>query len=417
MKTNQQGYTLIELLVVMVVFIVVIIIAGDAFKTVLSQSSKLFRSEESNIEGIVGLEMLRHDLQQAGYGLYTEPLANPYTGEATVLPASSFNEPVDSTTGLLTLAPRPIAAGNNIPVGTQDSASEAGTSYTLAMGSDYLAIKATSASRDSAAQKWTYLIHTPGSAVTPNVWPSQVENLATSDKVVLLQRKLSNAANTLTLVPDPSNDFYFSYSDVAFGNYSTNSRNYIIYGLDGGGTIRMPFNRTDYFVARPSTANKMPTVCAPGVGELYKAVVNQSDGKLTYYPVLDCVADMQVVLGWDLRNGSSPGTDGLIDTWSNADGSVVAQNNAAGFATATEVQDALKDPAKIRTNLKMVKVYILAQNGRKDTAYISPSPITVGDVGEASLTRSYDIAGNGLSNYRWKLYRIIVRPKNLQSNQ
>ena len=412
MRKNQQGYTLIELLVVMVVFIVVIIIAGDAFKAVLTQSSKLFRSEESNIEGIVGLEMMRHDLQQAGYGLYTEPLVTPYTGEATVSPASTFNEPDFAS------PPRAIVTGDNIPIGTQDTGSESGNSYTLAQGADYLAIKATSASRDSAAQKWTYLTHVPGSTETPpNIWPSQVENLATNDKVVLLQRKLSLATNSLTLVPDSSNDFYFSYSNVAFNNYSTNSRNYIIYGLDGGGTIRMPFNRTDYFVARPSTANRMPTVCAPNVGELYKAVINQSDGKLTYYPVLDCVADMQVVLGWDLRNGSSPGTDGLIDTWSNAGGSVVAQNNTAGFATAAEVQAALADPVKIRTCLKVIKVYVLAQNGRKDPSYVSPSPITVGDVGEASLTRSYDVTANGGSNYRWKLYRIIVRPKNLQSNQ
>ncbi len=414
MKNNQRGFTLIELVIVMAIFIVVIIITADAFKVVLSQSAKIFRSEESNTEGIVGLEMMRHDLQQAGYGLYTEPLNSGYVGEASVSPASSFNEPS------LTVPPRAIVTGNNRPVGTQDTGSESGNSYTIAMNSDYLAIKATSASRDGVAQKWTYLTYLPGS-VTPHVWPSASENLSTNDAVVLLTRKLTTSSNTLTLVPDPagsgSSSFYFAYSNSAFANYSTNSSNYVVYGLDGGATIRMPFNRTDYFVARPSAAGKMPTVCAPNTGELYKAVVNQDDGRLTYYPVLDCVADMQVVLGWDLRNGSSPGTDGLIDTWSNADGTVVTQNNVAGFASTAEVQAALASPSLIRDSLKMVKVYVLAQNGRKDTGYTSPSPIVVGDPGEASLTRSYDITAAGWSNYRWKLYRLVVSPKNLQANQ
>ncbi len=64
----------------------------------------------------------------------------------------------------------------------------------------------------------------------------------------------------------------------------------------------------------------------PDTGILYKTTVNHADGKLTYIPVLDCVLDMQVVLGWDL-NG-----DGLIDTWSNADGSVVS-----GVGTVADV--------------------------------------------------------------------------------
>jgi prepilin-type N-terminal cleavage/methylation domain-containing protein len=426
MKNNQQGFTLIELIVVMAVFIVVIMITGDAFKTVLSQTSKIFRSEESNIEGVVGLEMLRHDLQQVGFGLYTENFSAGYVGEASVVPASTYNETS------MTVPPRAIVTGNNIPAGTQDTASESGNDYTLSLLSDYIAIKATSASRNAAAQKWTYLNFAAGS-VSPNIWPSASENLASgSDKVVLLKRTLSATANKVSLIPDPSgsgsNSFYFSYSDVAFHNYSSNVSSYVLYGLDGGSTLRMPFNRSDYFVARPSTATKMPSVCATNTGELYKTVVNQSNGKLTYYPVLDCVADMQVVLGWDLRNGSAVGTDGLIDTWSNADGTAVTSSNTTGTASTTDVQAALADPAQIRTNLKMIKVYVLAQNGRKDPGYIFKNPsavvdgvtndqIVVGDSGEKSLTRVYDIAAAGWSNYRWKLYRVVVRPKNLQSNQ
>jgi len=42
----------------------------------------------------------------------------------------------------------------------------------------------------------------------------------------------------------------------------------------------------------------------------------------------------------------------------------------------------------------------------------------VGDAGEASLTRvgGLSLAANQ-QNYRWKQYRLVVRPKNLLSNQ
>src|SRR5664280_1739013 len=69
---GEDGFTLIEMIVVMAIFIVVIIITSSAFNTVLSQTKKVSKSEESNIEGVIGLEMFRHDLAQAGFGLFTD---------------------------------------------------------------------------------------------------------------------------------------------------------------------------------------------------------------------------------------------------------------------------------------------------------------------------------------------------------
>ena len=124
---------------------------------------------------------------------------------------------------------------------------------------------------------------------------------------------------------------------------------------------------------------------------------------------------MQVVLGWDLDS------DGLIDTWSNADGTAFI-----GAGPLADVQSALGAAnnnsltalPNIRNNLKIVKVYIVAQNGKKDTGYTSTSPMPVSDTGEASITRAagLTLAANQL-NYRWKLYRLVVKPKNLLSNQ
>jgi hypothetical protein len=428
MQFNHKGHTLVELIVVMAVFMAVLIISGEAFKTILDQSTKVFRSEESNIEGMVGLEMFRHDIQQAGLGLFSETSPVTYVGEAANTPASLYND-YDSGTE----PPRPIVAGNNLGTGLSDLIGS--DRYNFISGSDYLAIKSTSVGRSKAAQKWTYL-EFAASGVTPHSWVSASENLATGDSTVLLRRMVSASTQSATLVPEPSGSFYYSFSNSAFTSYSsTSSALYTAYGI-GTGNLRMPFNRTDYFISLPADSagdpdpSRVPEVCAkdasgkpnPAVGVLYKTTVNHNNGRLTYIPLLDCVADLQVVLGWDMDG------NGAIDSYTNADGSTCSGLCPASQhvpALANQVQDALSKEnnsssatiPNIRNNLKMVKVYILAQNGRGDPGYVSPSPIIVGDAGETALTRSYDLASKNLLNYRWKLYRIVVRPKNLPSNQ
>lgn len=430
MLRNNKGFTLVEMLIVTSVFVVILMLTSESFKTILKHSSKLVRSEESNIEGVIGLEMMRHDLQQAGYGLFTEPLcaANAYTGEAASAPASTYNEvarnildpclspPANAAVAAVRLPPRAVVAGNNLAA-VLDSGSADGN--TIIADSDYLVLRGLTLGRSKASQKWTNLTK-PAASILPHVWTSDSENLAASDndKVLLMRRKVTKSATTLSLVPEPTNGwFYIPFSNAAFSSFSTNYGNYILYGLDNASTPRMAFNRSDYFVSRPTAAN-VPQVCAPNVGTLYKANVNQSDGKLNYLPILDCVADMQVVFGWDLKivtaASTLDGQDGLVDTWSSPD-----PNFRMGSASLTDLQAAMADPELLRSSLKVIKVYILAQDGRKDTSYTSPSPIVVGDIdaGETALTKSYDLTAAGLQNYRWKVYRVIVRPKNLTSNQ
>lgn len=409
MFPNRKGFTLIELIVVMAVFMVIMIITGEAFKTILQQTSKVFRSEESNIEGVIGLEILRHDLQQIGYGLFTEPLNSPYTGEAIAAPASTYN---DSATFLA--PPRAVMAGNNL-VAVTDSNNEDGGTFNVIASSDYLVLRGLTLGRSKSSQKWTYL-NSAASVVTPKSWLSASENLETNDKTLLMRRNVTQSTNTLTIEPEPTNGFYFKFKNDAFSKYSTNYASFVVYGLyndSANSAPRMPFNRSDYLVSRPSGTNAMPAICAPNIGNLYKGTVNQKDGKLSYVPVLDCVADMQVVFGWDLTIGSSGvvGQDGVIDTWSSPD-----PNFRTGTATLADLQAAMADAALLRSSLKMIKVYVLAQDGRKDTGYTSPSPIVLGDEG-ATLTKSYDITAANLQNYRWKVYRVVVRPKNLISNQ
>ena len=65
-KKYSRGFTLIEVIIVMVLFTVIIALAAQTFKNVTTLSVKHSKSEESNIEGIIGLEVLRHDLEQMG---------------------------------------------------------------------------------------------------------------------------------------------------------------------------------------------------------------------------------------------------------------------------------------------------------------------------------------------------------------
>lgn len=400
MIRNQRGFTLIEMIVVMAVFMTVLMISASSFNTILAQASKVFRSEESNIEGVIGLEMLRHDLQQAGYGLFSEPAT--YTNEAAIAEASVYNDAPNNV-------PRPIVGGN-------DLAGKVSGANTIMEGSDYLAIKGTTVGREKAAQKWTFLQFS-SSIVFPHKWPSTAENLSSPDKVVLIQKQFGTPPRS-SLVRDPAGDFYYAYSDIGFKHLSSASTGiYTAYGVDKSNILRFPFNRSDYFVARPATT-PIPSYCAPNTGILYKTTVNHNDGGLTYIPVLDCVLDMQVVLGWDWDN------NGIIDTYSNADGTVANGGlvmNASAALSQTNNNSITLVP-NIRTNLKMIKVYIVAQNGKKDSGYTSASPLTFGDVtndpGIESLTRSagFPLAADQL-NYRWKVYRVVVRPKNLLANQ
>ena len=69
MIRREEGFTLVELMITMVVFVLVIAAASSIFSSLLNQFKQQSKIIESNIEGVVGLEMMRVDVQQAGFGL------------------------------------------------------------------------------------------------------------------------------------------------------------------------------------------------------------------------------------------------------------------------------------------------------------------------------------------------------------
>ena len=143
-----------------------------------------------------------------------------------------------------------------------------------------------------------------------------------------------------------------------------------------------PFNRAEYYI--DNTA--VPQRCAPNTGVLVKAVVahNASGTTPTLLPLIDCVADMQVVYGLDNN------ADGAVEAWSS--------DISVGMTAAD-----------IRTQLAEVRVHLLAQEGQRDDSYTTPSNTIF--VGSQGVGRNFDVSG--YRNYRWKLYSIVVKPKNL----
>ena len=138
---------------------------------------------------------------------------------------------------------------------------------------------------------------------------------------------------------------FTQYSGTAnFDPPTGSTETYMVYGVDRNTNLRVPFNRADYFIKAPAT---MPSACAPNTRILYKGTLNHGDGGITELPILDCVADMQVVFYLDTN------ADGTIDTTLDSIAALTAQN--------------------IRDQVKEIRVYILAHEGQRDASYTYPN--------------------------------------------
>jgi type II secretory pathway pseudopilin PulG len=372
MKNRQSGVTLLELLIVMGIFMIVIMAASQMFVSLLSEYKQQSKITVTNIEGILGLEMMRRDIENAGYGLPWDGLTNY---QELTNPMGELYNPAqfnDAPTG----PPRAIVSGN-------------GTGW---HGTDRLVVKAINVAMNSTSEHWNFLYTSP--AVSTNVWTPATENLLATDNIIVI----SQDANSRTLVPyvGMGGGFSSTFSNVTSFSASRSNPS-IVYGVDPNTTLKMPFNRADYYVQPPVVSSDLPSYCAVGTGILYKAVIaHNSTGFLTPQPLLECVADMQVAFVYDV----------------NGDGTVMQK-----FEDISNIGAYPAD--KIRNQVKEVRVYILAQEGQRDRNYTYPNPTPrVGQIGGdiGDLGRDFDLNANitDWSHYRWKLYTLVVRPSNLQ---
>lgn len=367
MMKREAGFSLIELLITMVIIGFVLALGSDMFAGLLRGYRQQSKISETNIEGIVALELLRRDIESAGYGLPWS-LSTAYN-EATNAVAAVYNDSPTSS------PPRAIVSGDNI------------TAAGYVNGSDYLVIKAVNIAQiaqNDTCTKWTIL---PNTGIVTS-WNPTSENLVNADRVILISPG-STAANSRTLIASGI------FSTITASSSPDETR--VIYGVApaDANPLRMPFNRADYYVK--TTGITIPGRCASGTGVLYKAIVDQNGGGFgsnDVFPLFDCVADMQVSYDLD-RNG-----DGTISN-------TVVLNDL--FGTPLTAQ-------QIRDQVKVVRVYILAHEGQRDTNYTHPTnPILVGQ--SAVLGRNFDLstlADPNWRNYRWKVYTLVVRPNTLR---
>jgi len=358
MSRREQGFTLIEVMIAMIVMFFVMnavstfLVGVRGRGGLLNQYKQQSRIAQSGLDAIIGLEILRKDLEHAGYGL---PWNNiPAYTEASEANPGILNDSPGS-------APRGIVSVDS-PVFTLNNA-------------DYLVIKASSVAMNDACRKWTTL----QTGDVKRAWttvPANAENLNAADRVIVMAPG-STGTNWRSLVI-AGGAFSTTYNNTAAFAPATALDTRIIYGIDNATAPRMPFNRADYYLS----GSNVPQRCAPNTGVLVKAIVNQADGTLDApLPLLDCVASMQMQYMLDTDG------DGTVD------------------ATSTDIS--ALDAQQIRQQLRRVQVSILAHEGQVDQSYThSPTNIPVGDnVVNISLHR----------NYRWKVYNVVVNPENLRN--
>jgi prepilin-type N-terminal cleavage/methylation domain-containing protein len=395
---DERGFSLTELIVVMGIFLTVMLITSKTFKIIANSSSQQSKSLETQIEGVVGLEVLRADLEQAGFGL---PWIIPNTITATNYvesvmdnnmpqngywpsgdPSTNFN---DATGGV----PRAILSANT------NYNSDSGE------GAKYIVIKSTVAATNNASKKWTNVSYA-GGVKTITSWGDPARDFAATDRVIVIKNNLNATPATRELMVTSGGSFY-----AQFNTYSTiirsplNGDTYQLYGVSTN-NLKMPFNRADYYISTPAS---MPQGCAPGTGVLYKSNISHSNGGYDpKIPLLDCVADMQIIYG--VGSANSP----VVNLYDNTTDFMTLVNTATDKA------------GTIRDQLKEIRVYILAQDGKKDILYNYSSVnlssrVRVGEsINGIPVGRSFPLGtliGSDYKHYRWKVYTIVVRPKNL----
>ena len=180
---RQEGFTLVELMITMVIFVITIAAASQIFTGLLTQFKQQSKIAETNIEGIVGLDILRQDIGHAGLGL-------PWnvTGVADSNGDGVINF-LDNVPGYIEAADPNYIAYNDAP-NNSPSAFRSGDGAIVG-GSDRLVIKSASAAINSAAGKNTRL--TSGGNV--RTWALYTDDLTVTDRVIVLSPG-STAANS-----------------------------------------------------------------------------------------------------------------------------------------------------------------------------------------------------------------------------
>jgi len=361
---NERGTTLTELLVSLAIFLFIMTGVYALYTAYANHASREFRLAQSEIEIVIARNVIERDIMMAGYGL-----ADDYGGLTFTPPAVS------------------LGATDNISPGS--TANPLGGKYpsTGLAGADALFMMGTALGIYSrASQKWSYL-----KRVAPNeahMWEDAGENIQTDDRVIYIEPM------TNSLIADGAT-WRFVYPSGP-GNAQ---KGMLLYGLTrppqgSGSEIPRPYYLVQYRLGGASA--DMPKVCAPGTRSLQRVEISHGE---SIEPLLACVRDIQVAFGLDT---GSPG-DGTIDVWDNGG----------------QIASAYDNPT-LRRRLKHVRLYILVQNGNRDTNYLYANPDNPAQpqrvrVGDAKLGIGRDVSlTSEQRRYRWRLVVLTVTPRNIR---
>lgn len=255
---------------------------------------------------------------------------------------------------------------------------------------DYLVVRGTNVARGEASQRWGYV----GRDGLRNIQLRAIGegNFTAADRLLVIRPQTETGGLRQLLMDGDS--YFFTTGTIhkvapAPSTIDPNGAKFLVYGFNDTAGIRRPFNRVDYFV----NAANVPAQCAPNTGVLGKRQINQADGDGVFMPIVDCVADFQVVYYMDTDGDG--GWDAAFDA-----------NNISGLSAA-----------QVRDQVKAIRCFILTHEGAFDASYTHPgNEITVGDtINSQSVGRTFDLAARiqgNWANYRWKVHSVTVSPKN-----
>lgn len=381
MDRKDQGFSLVEMLISMGLLLFLLAVLG-ALLTPMQRRAKIEAGvTQSQMEGIVGLELLRTDIVHAGHGLpWLLPAGlTAYSENGSLLLPDNYPD-----------APRGI-----------DVIDSGGTG-----GSDYLVLKSSNVGVETATQKVSFIQQGDAS---PHTWGDSSRDLAGTNRVVQIRLVDPDTGTPMILIPNGAAFFQTYGSVTAPPPTGFASEVWYVYGLTDNTDPVVPFNRADFFLS----ATNVPGRCAQGTSVLVKAVANQAAGGALAgnYSLCDCVADFQVAFGVD--TDATP--DGRVDCYTNDLANVLAAGNLAANVIAQT----------IRNRVREVRIYVLAQEGDRDmyAQPNAPGSMLVGETNplgggcvaaDDTLGETFNIGTIANSAfYRWRVNRIVVQPENL----
>lgn len=147
---RQRGMTMVELMVSLAIAMLIIGAATTGYIKLLRTNKTHSKLSQSYMANLIGLELLRYDVEMAGFGLPVSLTAGVTYTEAAAQGANNPQPPYnpadvalnDSTAN----APRAFAQLNNAGLN----------------GSDVLSIKSTAANNSPTSRKWSMIINGGG---------------------------------------------------------------------------------------------------------------------------------------------------------------------------------------------------------------------------------------------------------------